>query len=60
MKIVGYILVAVGGLNVFRVLNDGMRFYDLNNRHDLSKFAGGLGVSLLIVVWGLSMAKKSS
>ena len=59
MRVVGYVLTVFGCLLVLSALNNGARLYDLSSRHDLSKFAGGLGFSILILVGGLAMLKKS-
>lgn len=59
MRVAGYALTAIGCLMVMGALSNGVRLYDLNSRHDLSKFAGGLGFSILVLVGGLSMLKKS-
>ena len=60
MRVVGYVLTVFGCLLVLSALNNGARLYDLSSRHDLSKFAGGLGFSILILVGGLAMLKKSA
>jgi hypothetical protein len=44
---------------VLGTLSNGVRVYDLNSRHDLSKFAGGLGFSILVLVGGVIMMRKS-
>lgn len=59
MKIAGYVLTVLGGLMVLGSLNTALTHYDLSSQHDLTKLLGGLGISALILVAGLSMVKKA-
>jgi hypothetical protein len=59
MNTVGFILAVVGGLMVLSSIRLGLTTYDLHSSHDLSKFCGGLGVSVLILLGGIVLMKKS-
>ncbi len=58
LKIAGYVLTVLGGLMVLGSLNTAISTYNLNSQHDLGKLLGGLGISALMIVGGLSLVKK--
>jgi hypothetical protein len=59
MKTVGIVLVVLGGVMVFSGIRLGLTTYDLRSTHDLSKFCGGLGFSVLILLGGIALIIKS-
>ncbi len=58
MKVAGLVIAAFGGLMVLGSINLALTQYDLRSSHDLSKWLGGTGISLLIVVVGLVLFAK--
>ncbi|MBA2117802.1 hypothetical protein [Bremerella alba] len=60
MKVLGYILVILGGLMAMSGLKLVFTEYDLNDSHDISKAAGSLGVSVAMIAIGGYLAFSKS
>ena len=58
MRVAGLIIAGIGGLLVLSGVNLAVTQYDLSSSHDMSKWLGGMGVSLLMVVVGLVLYAK--
>lgn len=59
MRIGGILLAILGGLMVLSGLHLALTKYDLGSSHDMSKLAGSLSISLLMLVGGVAMAMKA-
>lgn len=59
MKVAGIILAGLGGLMFLASIHLALTKYNLSSTHDLSKFAGGAGSSLIILVIGVIMVGRS-
>ncbi|MBX3433502.1 MAG: hypothetical protein KF847_09290 [Pirellulales bacterium] len=58
MKVDGKTLTAIGGLLVLSNVSLAIAEYDMNSSHDLSKFAGGLGLAVLVLLGGVLLIRK--
>ncbi len=58
MKSVGIVLVVIGGLMTLSGINLALTQYDMSSSHDVSKAAGGIGVSIGILVAGLVLYRR--
>lgn len=59
MKVAGIVLACLGGLMTLGGISNAVTQYDLSSPHDLSKFLGGLGVSLMMLVAGIVMIRNA-
>lgn len=59
MKATGIVLTVVGGLMLLSGISRAFTTHNLNLSHDVSKLAGGLGVSALILAAGIALIIKS-
>ncbi|MHB1157996.1 MAG: hypothetical protein ACYC26_14305 [Phycisphaerales bacterium] len=59
MKIAGIIVTVIGALMVLSSASLAFTKYNLSDSHDLSKFLGGAGFSVLVLVIGLALVKRS-
>jgi hypothetical protein len=60
MKVTGIALAVLGGLMILSGLNLGVTKYDLHSSHDISKFTGGLAISVMILAGGILLIRKSN
>lgn len=58
MKTAGIIVAVIGGLMTLSSINLAVTQYDLGSSHDVSKAAGGFGVSVGILVAGFLLYTK--
>lgn len=58
MKVAGLVLAVLGGLMVLSSVNLALTKYDMSSSHDLSKFAGGLGVAVFVLLGGVLLMRK--
>jgi intracellular septation protein A len=59
MKIAGIILTVLGGLLILGSLVNIVTVYNSSDGHDVSKFFGGAGLAVVILVVGLILIQKS-
>jgi len=59
MKIAGIILIVIGGLLILGSLVNIATVYNVSSSHDVSKFFGGAGFAVAILVVGLVLLQKS-
>ncbi len=59
MKIVGILLTVFGVLMLLSSLNLARTQYNMHDSHDLSKFGGGLAISILILAVGVNTVRKN-
>jgi hypothetical protein len=54
------VLAVLGGLMVLSALRLAITTYDLNSSHDVSKFFGGIGISVLVLASGVLLMRKGT
>jgi hypothetical protein len=60
MKTAGVILTVIGSLFLVGTFASAFTTYDLGDSHDLSKFTGSLGVSVILLAAGLILQKRGN